>query len=765
MKLQGMTILYILIIIPMLIVISLTLSGYKSQLNNNLKYDSELTGAVNDAITAFELNSASQDYSNVSDNFTSLVEASVNVFSRSIATRLNMTNADESLMNRYFPLALFTGYSGYYIHSPTYSPIVVKNPNTGQAAFSSDADSKKILEKDEGSYFPDETSRSLQYTPVLLKHKNNDNTSDNSVKVTTSKDFNNNIKAKQEIDYSLKQMIPYTLELEKDNDNKILLNFTLDNYISFTGKINGITYNKSGFLLNNDTSIELKQGNTVIYNIKKLNNDLPIHHLTYFDEYVDDYLENELAKYDKSVDLKNQLLTLTVQDGSNESVSIVLNPKVYSEGYETYITDKKTKMTGQFAYQKQQLDAIKYYIKAANFSNFVYKNLSDYTENDIKEIDLSGEDAKYEKYFLKYDKKNQEKFFSTDKNVLDSNSTFNEVKRKAIRNSVQYDLIIATLNYNYLVSSSDFLLTLPVITDNDWDRLVENISFTAFLQGLSIGNNKKYNNYAIATSTMNEFVINPDTIYFSDINGFNQGDLASLEDNELYFHKIDCPDFLDYLSKNEKDANANDNDISTGAIGFKMSDWIYDAKWSKEESKYVFDHKNYSHFKCISNYTVKNNLNAQEKRILNKNLMSAVAAEKERSFKPNYVLEGGGHKSFKSSIGSKDLKISSVKSIEVAAKSKDVDRDEKEFTISISTGAKKSTFVIKGIVGDVFAYPYQTTDRDSGNYAQYKKYIDELIKKLGAKAKWNDISSITVSIKNTVTNEDVELANIKVIYI
>ena len=112
MKLQGMTILYVIIIIPMLIVISLTLSGYKEELNNSLKYKSELTGAVNDAITAFEINSASQDYSNVSDTFASLVEASVNVFSRSIATRLNMTNADEALMNRYFPLALFTGYSG-----------------------------------------------------------------------------------------------------------------------------------------------------------------------------------------------------------------------------------------------------------------------------------------------------------------------------------------------------------------------------------------------------------------------------------------------------------------------------------------------------------------------------------------------------------------------------------------------------------------------------------------------------------------------------
>ncbi len=752
MKLQGMTILYVIIIIPMLIVISLTLSGYKEELNNSLKYKSELTGAVNDAITAFEINSASQDYSNVSDTFASLVEASVNVFSRSIATRLNMTNADEALMNRYFPLALFTGYSGYYIYSPTYSPVVVKNPYTGQAAFSSDTTTQTPIDKDSATYIPEEKASSLQYTPVLLKHKDHDNYSTNSVLVTTKKDFNKSVLAKQEIDYSLKQMIPYAVELEYDSSNKILLNFTLDNYISIIGKVKDVAYNKSGFLLNNDTSVRLAQGSTILYEMIKLDDNLPINHLTYFDEYIDNYLENELIK-------NNTLVTLTVKEGDEDEISIVFNPSEYKIGYQKYISGKREQKTGQYAYQQQQLDAIKYYIKAANFSNFVYKNLNIYTEDHIKETTLSDEDQKYEKYFQKYDRSNTDRIFPTDKQVLAYNSTFNEVKRKVIRNAVQYDLIIATLNYNYLVSSEDFILNLPVITDTDWERIIENISFTAFLQGLSISGSKTFNNYAISTSTMNEFVINPDTIFFSDVTGFNQGDIADLEGNELYFHKMDCPDFLEYLAGKE----ISGNDVSTGAIGFKMSEWIYDARWSREESRYIFDHKNYSHFKCISNVNISKDMTAQEERIMKKNLLSAVAAEKERAFKSNKIMDGGGYRTFTGSVGGQGLNIRTIKGFEIA--SSETNTDSKEFIVRISAGSNSLAFIMRKQSNNIMLYPVLTSGKGNVQYSVHYAFIERLKAQFGNDAKWSQINNIEFEIYNTVTGVSESPAYIKMLYI
>lgn len=750
MKLQGMAIIYVLIIIPMLIVISLTLSGYREQLNNSLKYDSELTGAVNDAITAFELNNSSEDYSNVSDNFASIIEASVNIFRRSIATRLNMTNADESLMNRYFPLALFTGYSGYYIYSPTYSPVIVKNPNTGQAVFSSDTTKPDLLEELNGIYSPKENTNSLQYTPVLLKHKDHNNSSGtNSIKITTSKDLHKNKLAKEEIDYSLKQMIPYNVELNKDTNNKILLNFTLDNYISFTGKVKGIAYNKSGYLLNNRTEITLKKGNsTIIYNMKKLNDNLPISHLTYFDEYVDDYIERELTK-------GNQLITLIIKENNDtEAVNIVFNPKLYQEGLADYKSpdNNRKQMTGKYAYQKQQLDAIKYYIKAANFSNFVYKNLNTFSEADIVDINLPDDDKEYKKYFLSYNKNNKEPIFSIDKNVLDFDSNFNEIKRKVIRNSVQYDLIIATKNYNYLVSSSDFILKLPVITDTDWERIVENVSFTAFLQGLSIGGGKKYNNYSIATSTMNKFVINPDTIYFTDINGFNQGEYDTLENenNNLYYHKINCTDFLEHLTNKDPEGNK----IGSGAIGFKVGEWVYDAKWSREESKYIYDHRNYSHFNCIANNNLKlfKDLTIVEKRIVNKNVKAAVAAEKERTFKTNAIVDGSGYKNYGSlnSISFSNNNIKNIKGIEIAT----VDKNNKEgrkYNIKINNS------IIFTISNNNSISLYPSLLSGSKPYEIHKEFINEL--KSNKIKNWDDIKFINIYISPSE-----EILNTKIIY-
>ena len=725
----------------MLIVISLTLSGYKEQLNNNLKYDSELTGAVNDAITAFELNSASQDYSNVSDNFTSIVEASVNIFRRSLATRLNMTNADQSLMNRYFPLALFTGYSGYYIYSPTYAPIVVKNPNTGQGAFSSDAIPDNQLDKNSGTYdtpLPDHMS--LQYTPILLRHKNHTGTS-SPVNVTTNKDLNtSNQTAAEEINYSLKQMIPYAVEFKVDDNNKILLNFTLDNYISFSGKINGIPYNKSGYLLNHNTKIKLEQGSEILYNVENMSKDLSISHLTYFDEYVDDYIENVLAKSEKN-------LTLTVEE-NGKVASIVFYPDGYNNALEEYLKSDRQQTIGRFAHQRQQIDAIKYYIKAANFSNFVYKNLGGYSEKDI--VSTINIDDDYKKYFVQYNSSNSKPIFYKYENILDYNSNFNEIKRKVIKNSIQYDLIVATENYNYLVSSEDYILRLPEITENDWDRIIENISFTAFLQGFNIGGGKKYNSYAVATSTINEFVINPDTIYFTTINSFNVADnpLYSLEDStyNLYYHKILCNDFLEYLKSKDSTGEGEDS----CAIGFKIGEWLYDARWSREESQYIYNHKNYSHFNCITSYNTKlyNDLNDIEKKIVNKNIFAAVAAEKERSFKSNKIIDGGGYQ-----ISDTSLVEGNIKAIEVAIKNSSIEKRTYTFNV------KGELFDVTNY-GSIASYPADSSSYGSSKYSEYRDFIKNLLDFPGLPGlKWKDINNIEVTVS---TGEEIKY--IKVLY-
>ena len=53
---------------------------------------------------------------------------------------------------------------------------------------------------------------------------------------------------------------------------------------------------------------------------------------------------------------------------------------------------------------------------------------------------------------------------------------------------------------------------MPVLTDADWYKILNNVSLTTFLQGMSIGF-RYYSNYAIVTNNINKEVIKPENIY------------------------------------------------------------------------------------------------------------------------------------------------------------------------------------------------------------------------------------------------------------
>ena len=87
MKLQGMTIVYILIILPIFFVVSIVISTQIQIINARLDYDKKVLGAAQDAIKSFEINTANEEFSKVSDVLRSIVEASVNVFKDSLRNK------------------------------------------------------------------------------------------------------------------------------------------------------------------------------------------------------------------------------------------------------------------------------------------------------------------------------------------------------------------------------------------------------------------------------------------------------------------------------------------------------------------------------------------------------------------------------------------------------------------------------------------------------------------------------------------------------
>lgn len=120
-------------------------------------------------------------------------------------------------------------------------------------------------------------------------------------------------------------------------------------------------------------------------------------------------------------------------------------------------------------------------------------------------------------------------------NVSDSNdpenpeSAFTAHKREVMKNSIQSNLNNAIKSYSeHTTLNVDF--RMPIMTEQDWDKILSNVNIITFMQGLPVGF-KEYNNYAIVTSTKNKQYVDPDLLYFT-VNG-----------DDTYYHKINCPTF------------------------------------------------------------------------------------------------------------------------------------------------------------------------------------------------------------------------------
>ena len=127
MNLQGLTVIFAIILLPIIIVVSVYLQGQIDTIALQTKYDNMLLDSTHDAVIALENNIANEDLSTVSDSLRSMIEASTNVFMNNIATNMGLSNAGESYIRPYIPALLYTLYDGFYIYSPTSVPEIYTN--------------------------------------------------------------------------------------------------------------------------------------------------------------------------------------------------------------------------------------------------------------------------------------------------------------------------------------------------------------------------------------------------------------------------------------------------------------------------------------------------------------------------------------------------------------------------------------------------------------------------------------------------------------
>lgn len=608
MKLQGMSVVFALVAIPLILVLTYYIQLQVDTINLQSEYDTKLLGATYDAMSSFEINTANEDLSSVSDSLRTIIEASSNVFINTLATNLGMSNASKSYIEPYIPALLYTLYDGYYIYSPTKVPTVLTDSD-GNAVSVGDAGVKCIGTDYTYTTYPEGTDDdSKEY----LKIKDLTNEDDYGqllyLKKGTTSTYTSNIEeAEFETQNVLKTYMPYSARYQ-GTDFDITIIYTLDNYVTIQGSIEEIYYTKSGYLLpqdsttkkvscveveeptnlldynQNDAQEYIEAGNTV--RIKIGDAEISVGGTNYADANEDINALNSSLQTAQT--LKSQIEKGIISN-DDASVQEFLDNTGYISLQEAI--NGITLDINKIQYELDKISAVVYYVKATIFSNWVYGNLSNIKESDLIEIAgqnytlINGNQSASYYNFADSDDNIFNVTGSTTKGIIeiDEDSVFYTHKLNVIRESIQYNLNLAMSTYTN-VSAKTYDYSMPVISNDEWEQVLTNVSLISFMQGYQCGL-KTYNNYMIVSSTNNEISVSPENIYYVEKNHFS--------DESTEYHKIDCPKLYDI-----DQASGNTAEY----IAFTSKEVKYDKIYDKNNSilPYTYDHKNFACYDCIN---------------------------------------------------------------------------------------------------------------------------------------------------------------------
>ena len=507
MKLQHLAIIFVIIILPISMVITVYIQTQIDTISLQSKYSTELQTATYDAIKAFQINTLNNKYSSVSDSKIRDIEASINTFYNSLGTEFGASGYDKESLQAFIPAIVYTMYDGYYIY---------------------------------GKYFNEEID---------------------------------------DYQYGLKPYIYYSCRYIKGGDD-FVINYTLDNNITIYGKIGEEYITKSGTLINPDL-IEIGNKETVEYT------DLAGNY--HSKEYVVSLKYNGIS-IEKEI-LKEQLAILennVVENPTYYEYVNYNNKKVYydkendnyfwlNKNQKQVITDIET-----LAFVKKMTingdlysnSALQYYAEAYEFSKWVNEKISNITQEDA--IDENGNkitdfavNTNGEKIFKLNDK---------DNDPMLEDSIFNQNRISVIRRTIQTTLNTAIANYS---SNSNYEFAMPVFTEEDWDKLVNNISVATFMQGIPIGA-KYFNNYCIITNNKNKEFVSKDSIYI-----ITDDDSNGILGNEDEAHIASSMDVVD----NKKKVIA----------AYKNSDFELQTFENNSTTYSYYPHANYKCYDCMVN--------------------------------------------------------------------------------------------------------------------------------------------------------------------
>lgn len=501
MKLQNMAIIFIIIILPISIALSTYVDSQAKTINMQTSYDTMLYSSTYDAVRAFQLNTVNNRYSSVSDSKIRDIEAAISSFYNSLAAGFGSMGYDESTLRNYVPAMVYTLYDGYYIYGKFKNTYSVSNVNDGK---DTDGDGKGDTAVD--GVDPGKTS--------MLQDG-----------YWASEDY---FVEPDQYQYGLKPYIYYSIRYVKGSDD-FVVNYTLDNYITIIGTVDGDYVTKSGYLINPNLVSGMVENNGVIEQIiydgvnierERLNEDLLI-------------LNEDPATGDETISSRPENFTYVEYNGKKIYYDSSTDQFFrYSDNYKKmYINDYATNNYARARLRSDGLwsdSAGQFYKEALDFSSWVNAHLRDITVADVVYDD--GTQANPNGIVipkLAEDESTDNTLIATtgtacifdttslENNPTDRSSNFNEHRMGVIRRSITTNLISAIANFSQ-VSTESYEFVLPLISEEDWDKVLNNICVITFLQGIPVGNYKFYNNYSIVTNDKNKEFVADDSIYIEE---------------------------------------------------------------------------------------------------------------------------------------------------------------------------------------------------------------------------------------------------------
>ncbi len=555
MKLQNMTVIFIIIMIPIILVVSYYIGLQINTITMQKNYTVKLQTAAKDSIQALEINTVEWNSasSNLADSKRRDVLASINTFITSLANNMGIGGAGKGRIQAYIPAIVYTMYDGYYI----YSASLMKDQDT---------------DKDGLTQFND----------------------DGTIK--------SNGKSYQ---YILKPYSPYSARYASANGSiDVTVNYTLDNYIRVYGTVNGEYQAKEGYLVvcDDDAGVRVNKNGGSISGITYRGATIKPEALTeqvYTDEGVKEYqyiydqydnklywdnkdgtnegnyfsvdknnnkvyLQTALPEGDAGFSITNRFRKISIPMYDNredewtvQKVFQILNPR---GGYKFYYENQSGafveftnpgKTLGTVK-QEEDYSAINYCVESYVFTQWVTKNLGNIKVGDMQIStgnsinSLENITSAEQQYYGQYNNVGSDQYIFriSDSNNPDpenddayAESVLAQHKKDIIINTIEKNLSQATAQAQGMNPNYEY--RLPQLSYDEWEQALSNISIIAFMQGMPIGL-KYYNNYAIATSTLNKEFVDPDELYFAG-------------KDDQYYHQRQCEqatgsDYVGYRS-------------------------------------------------------------------------------------------------------------------------------------------------------------------------------------------------------------------------